>query len=172
MNDTTITTSTTGGGTVFLPPGTFVTTAEPSMPHIPWYDTTIFQIVLLVFVFLILFWMWLGPHYKVWKAHMDGKADLARAQNEQQIQVAEAQGRLTAAEANKKAAIIEAEAVCAQIEIIGENVKNHPLYLTWQWIEMMKHREGATIYVPTEANLPVLEAGRLIGQKSEKEEKS
>jgi regulator of protease activity HflC (stomatin/prohibitin superfamily) len=74
--------------------------------------------------------------------------------------VAEAAGRLAAAEANKQAAIVEAEAVAKQIEIIGQNVKDHPLYLTWQWVKMMEERDGQTIYVPTEANLPILEAGR------------
>lgn len=111
--------------------------------------------------------MWWGPHYQVWKARKEGEADLAQAHGEQAIQIAKAQNRLAAAEANKKAAIVEAEAVQEQIKIIGENVKNHPLYLTWQWIEMMRDRKGATIYVPTEANLPILEA-RSIGAPDKK----
>jgi hypothetical protein len=66
-----------------------------------------------------------------------------------------------AAEKNKKAAIIEAEAVARQIEVIGNNLTKHDLYLKWQWIQMMeKRQDGDTIYVPTEAGLPVLEAGR------------
>lgn len=106
------------------------------------------------------FFAWFGPVYGVWTAHKEGQADLARARNEQAIQIAEAQNRLAAAEMNKKAAIVEAEAVAEQMKVIGENVAAHPLYLTWQWIEMMRDRDGTTIYVPTEANLPVLEAGR------------
>lgn len=98
------------------------------------------------------------PIYRVWASQKAGQADLAAAQYEQQIQIATAKGRFDAAELNKKAAIIEAEAVCEQIKIIGENLKQHDLYLRWQWIEMMKHRAGETIYVPTEANLPILAA--------------
>jgi regulator of protease activity HflC (stomatin/prohibitin superfamily) len=105
--------------------------------------------------------MWGIPVYNVWAAHKSGQADLARAQNEQMIQVAEAEGRVKAAEANKKAAIIEAEAVAKQVEVIGANLQKHDLYLKWQWIRMMEEREGETIYVPTEANLPILEAARL-----------
>lgn len=104
--------------------------------------------------------MWVLPVYSVWASRKSGQADLAEAQFEQQIQIAEAQGRFNAAELNKKAAIVEAEAVAAQITMIGEHLTQHDLYLRWQWIEMMKHRDGETIYVPTEANLPVLEATR------------
>lgn len=126
------------------------------------------------------------PHWSVWAAHQKGLADLTRARNEQQIQVSVAQGRLDgaelnkkariieeiadaearfqAAELNKKAAVIEAEAVSAQIKEIGAQLTSHDLYLRWQWIKMMEEvgAEGTqTIYVPTEGNLPILEAGRL-----------
>ena len=104
--------------------------------------------------------MFILPIYSVWSSRKSGEADLAQAQFEQLIQVAEAEGRLKAAEMNKRAAIIEAEAVAKQIETIGEHLKDHHLYLQWQWIQMMEDRDGATIYVPTEAGLPILEAGK------------
>ena len=111
--------------------------------------------------FVLLLWIiWIYPIYNIWRSRKRGQADLAEEQFEQQIQIATAQGRYNAAELNKKAAIIEAEAVATQITTIGEHLKEHDLYLRWQWIEMMKHRDGETIYVPTEANLPVLEATR------------
>lgn len=116
---------------------------------------------------VILLWVLFGyPHWRVWAAHQRGQADLAQAKNEQQIQIAEAQSRLAAAELNKQAAIIEAQAVAAQVKEIGTELSHHDLYLRWQWIKMMEDtitEESATqiIYVPTEANLPVLEASRL-----------
>lgn len=135
----------------------------------------------------IVLWVLVGyPKWRVWAAHQQGLADLQRARNEQQIQVSVAQGRLDgaelnkqatvieeiadaearfkAAELNKKAAIIEAEAVSAQIKEIGTQLTSHDLYLRWQWIKMMEDigAEGTqTIYVPTEANLPILETQRL-----------
>lgn len=120
--------------------------------------TLVSLIVLVIIVLLLIFWF--GPIYNVWSERKKGQADLARAQSETQIQVAQAQGRLAAAEANKKAAIVEAEAVAEQIKTIGTSLSSHDLYLRWQWIRMMEEREGETIYVPTEANLPILEANR------------
>lgn len=115
------------------------------------------------------FWMFclaFFPRYGVWAAHKHGEADLAQAQNEQMIQVSKARGRLEAAELNKKAAIIEAEAVSEQIKRIGENLMKHDLYLKWQWIKMMEdHSDASTIYIPTEAGLPILEAARLLNNK-------
>lgn len=114
-------------------------------------------------VAVILGWVLIGyPHWRVWAAHKRGSADLAMAKNEQQIQIAQAQSRLSAADLNKQAAVIEAEAVSLQIKEIGTELSHHDLYLRWQWIEMMKHHsDRSTIYVPTEANLPILEATRL-----------
>ena len=118
-------------------------------------------------VFVILVWtIWLYPMWRVWAAHQRGLADLAQAKNEQAIQIAKAKARLDAADLNKKAAIIEAEAVAAQIKEIGDGLKEHSLYLRWQWIKMMEERDGdETIYVPTEAGLPILEAGRTVAQR-------
>ena len=120
-----------------------------------------------VMLIISLAWVLLGyPHWRVWAAHQRGQADLAQAKNEQQIQIATAQSRLSAAELNKQAAIIEAQAVAAQVKEIGTELSHHDLYLRWQWIKMMEDtisEESATqiIYVPTEANLPILEAARL-----------
>lgn len=110
---------------------------------------------------LVLFWSLLGyPKWRVWAAHQEGLADLQRAKNEQMIQVAEAQGRLEAAEKNKQAAVIEAQAVALQVEAIGKQLTEHDLYLKWQWIKMMEDTDNTTVYVPTEAGLPILEAGK------------
>lgn len=111
---------------------------------------------------VVLGWVLFGyPHWRVWASHQSGLADLQKAKNEQQIQIAQAQSRLDAADLNKKAAVIEAQAVALQIAEIGKELTNHDLYLKWQWIEMMKDGGNSTIYVPTESNLPILEAGRL-----------
>lgn len=126
-------------------------------------DTILIEGISLAFVIAILVWFLIGyPKWRVWAAHQAGLADLQRAKNEQQIQVAKAQGRLDAAELNKQAAVVEAQGVALQIKEIGEQLTRHDLYLRWQWIKMMEEMdiENQVIYVPTEANLPVLEAGR------------
>lgn len=114
-------------------------------------------------VTLITFWSLVGyPKWNVWASHQRGLADLQQAKNEQQIQIAQAQSRLDAAQLNKQAAIIEAEAVAAQIKEIGSELQQHDLFLRWQWIKMMEDHDSdtKTIYIPTEANLPILEARR------------
>lgn len=133
---------------------TFFAAVTPS--KILWTIGTLFAIA-------TLWGLIFGPKWKVWASHQEGLADLTRARNEQQIQIAQAQSRLDAAQLNKKAAIIEAEAVSAQIKEIGTQLTAHDLYLRWQWIKMMDDSETRreTIYVPTEANLPILEARRL-----------
>lgn len=120
-------------------------------------------LILGVIVVVVISWVLFGyQHWKVWSAHQSGLADLTKAKNEQQIQIAKAQSRLDAAQLNKQAAVVEAEAVAAQIMSIGTQLQSHDLYLRWQWIKMMEDgNHGAkVIYVPTEANLPILEATR------------
>ena len=125
--------------------------------------STIVEIVVGV-IGVILFGALFGyPKWNVWNNHQSGLADLTRAKNEQQIQIAQAQSRLDAAALNKNAAVIEAQAVALQIQEIGAQLTEHDLYLKWQWIKMMedRHDKSSTIYVPTEANMPILEATRL-----------
>lgn len=119
-------------------------------------------VLMIVLVLLVIaVWALFGhPIWNVWSSKKEGEAEYQQAINEQRIQIAEAQARLDAAELNKKAAIIEAQAVAAQVREIGEQLTKHDLYLKWQWIKMMEDREGETIYVPTEASLPILEATR------------
>lgn len=130
-------------------------------------DFTLIWLPIAVTFSILLLWILFGyPHWRVWAAHQRGQADLAQAKNEQQIQIATAQSRLAAAELNKQAAIIEAQAVAAQVKEIGTELSHHDLYLRWQWIKMMEDTlktgtESQVIYVPTEANLPILEAQRL-----------
>ncbi len=115
---------------------------------------------------VIVFWVLVGyPRWRVWASHQEGLADLALANNEQQIQISKARARQQAAELNKQAAITEAEAVAEQIDRIGQQLTNHDLYLRWQWIKMMEDTHGeddqrTVIYVPTESQLPILEARR------------
>ena len=132
----------------------------------------IFVSIVGIVVTIITAWILLGyPKWRVWASHQEGLAELMLARNEQQVQVAQAQGRVDAAELNKQAAVIEAQAVALQIEAIGKQLTAHDLYLKWQWIKMMEERpESSTIYVPTEANIPILEATRLTeiaGSKAE-----
>lgn len=62
---------------------------------------------------VIVLWSLVGyPKWRVWASHQRGLADLAQANNEQQIQIAKARARKEATSLNKEAAIIEAEGSC------------------------------------------------------------
>jgi hypothetical protein len=51
-------------------------------------------------------------------------------------------------------------------KIIGDSLKDNEAYLRYLWIQNLENSKDRTIvYVPTEANLPILEAGRLQQEK-------
>ena len=118
-------------------------------------------IIIISFCFLIAFSFWFFPVWGVWQSRKTGEAALEQANFEEQIAIAKANARLKSAEMNKQSEIVEAEAVSISINKIGEALQKNDSYLRWQWIKMMDRSDNATIYVPTEANLPILEASRL-----------
>lgn len=105
----------------------------------------------LLLVLLLLFgW----PHYKVWKQGMDGQAALAEAEQSKMIQVQVAKAELESAK-------LRAEA----IKLVGEAAKDYPEYRKQEFIGAFGEalRDGRIqqiIYVPTEANIPIVEAGK------------
>lgn len=114
-------------------------------------ELLILAVVGIVFLFLIV-WGW--PKYRVYSQELRGQAALAEAKSSKQVQVEQARGEL---ESSK----LRAEA----IEIIGKAAQNYPEYRNQEFIGAFGEalREGAVdqiIYVPTEANIPVLEAGK------------
>lgn len=46
--------------------------------------------------------------------------------------------------------------------IIGDSLKNNEAYLRYLWIRNLEDGPNQIIYVPTEANLPLLESSRHI----------
>lgn len=104
---------------------------------------------------------WFFPVYEVWASKKRGEAALEEANYREQIAIAEARARKSAATLNKEAEIIDAEAVSISVGTIGEALQKNDSYLRWQWIKMMDNTDNSTIYVPTEANLPILEANRI-----------
>ncbi len=96
------------------------------------------------------------PTYKVYSARKDGEAILAHAQSSREVAVAEAKAKMESASLLAQADTIRACGVAASNRIIGLSLRNNKEYLQWLWID---HLEKANvIYVPTEANLPILEA--------------
>jgi regulator of protease activity HflC (stomatin/prohibitin superfamily) len=103
--------------------------------------------------------MW--PPYSVWEQKMAGEAELAKANYSKQVAVQDAIAREDAAVHLANAEVSRAEGVAKANKIIGNSLKDNESYLKWLYIEGLKERTGTeTIYVPTEAGLPILEAGK------------
>ena len=120
---------------------------------------------ILIFIILgvtvILGLMFGMPMYNVWQQEMTGKAEFSRAEQNRRIKVEEAKAEKESAIFRAEAEIIRAEGVAKANEIIGGSLKDNKDYLTYLWIQALYDESNSVIYVPTEANLPILEATRL-----------
>ncbi len=101
-----------------------------------------------------------GPIYKVWEQEQTGKAELARAEFNKQIIVETAKAQRDSATLLAEAEVERAKGVAKANEIIGESLKENEAYLRYLWINGLQDGSSEVIYVPTEANLPILEATR------------
>jgi predicted aminopeptidase len=102
------------------------------------------------------------PPYKVYSQRMDGEAELAKANYSKQVQIQDALAKKESAKALADAEVIRAEGVAKANAIIGQSLKDNEAYLRYLWINNMASEQNKTVvYVPTEANLPILEANRL-----------
>lgn len=114
--------------------------------------------------------IWGYPQYRVYQQKLEGEAELARATQNRQIKIQEAGAVKESALLLAEAEIERAKGVAQANRIIGDSLKENEAYLRYLWINNLQ--EGATpqvIYVPTEAGLPILEAGRSINsQKKDK----
>ena len=101
------------------------------------------------------------PTYNVYVQKMQGAAMLAHAQSSKEIAVAEAKAKMESATLLAQAEVARAEGVAKANKIIGESLKNNEAYLRYLWINDLGQNTGKTVvYVPTEGNLPILEATR------------
>ena len=120
--------------------------------------TTVFGIGLTVLIIGVL--MAGMPRYSVWQQEMSGKAQLAKAEQNRQIKVQEAKALKESAVFQADAEIARARGGAEANKIIGESLKNNESYLRYLWINGLGENKNQVIYVPTEGNLPILEAGK------------
>ncbi len=106
---------------------------------------------------LVVLCMWGCPQYKVYSARLDGESILAHAQSSREVAVAEAKAKMESASLLAQADTIRAHGIARSNQIIGQSLTD--AYLHWFWIDNID-KSNNVIYVPTEANLPILEAGR------------
>jgi hypothetical protein len=114
----------------------------------------------LAIVALIALIMYGLPQYRVYSQELAGKAQLREADWNRQIQIREAEAALESARLLADAEIERARGVAEANLIIGDSLKENEAYLRYLFIQNLHHSESDVIYIPTEAGLPVLEAGR------------
>lgn len=105
-------------------------------------------IALGVLVLLVVLIAGLVKFYQ-WSKIAGGQGDLDKARFTRQI-----------AELDAQAEIARARGVSEANKIIADGLGGPEGYLRYLSIEAMKNRQGDTVYVPTEAGIPITEAGR------------
>lgn len=100
------------------------------------------------------------PLYNVWQQEMTGKAEFSRAEQNRKIKVEEAKAEKESAIFRAEAEIERAKGVAKANEIIGGSLKDNREYLIYLWIQALNDETNSIIYVPTESNVPILEADR------------
>jgi len=126
-------------------------------------NNSFIYITFATFIFLILLclYMFLGPIYTVWSSQKQGEAEFARAEANRQIAILEAKSVHESSKSLAEAEIVRAKGVAESNKIIGDSLKENESYLRYLWVQGLQSNQTQVIYVPTEANLPILEAGRL-----------
>ena len=96
------------------------------------------------------------PMYNVWQQEMSGRAELAKAEQNRQIKIEEAKANLEAEKLNAQAEIERAKGAAEAIRL--ENGSRTTPYIQYLGVRQQNNIPKKVVYVPTEANLPILEA--------------
>lgn len=117
-------------------------------------------LILLLIVLLAAVYMAGCPSYNVWEQGMSGKAQYAKANANREIKTLEAKAKMESAKYEADAEVIRAVGVAKANKIIGDSLHGNEAYLRYLWINQLSGHNGETIYIPTEAGLPIMEAGK------------
>jgi len=104
--------------------------------------------------------MWGLPKYNVYRRELSGMSQLKEAEWNRKIAIQEAEARLGSSKLDAQAEIERAKGVAEANVIVGDSLKGNEAYLRYLWIQGLNDGSSEVIYVPTEANLPILEATR------------
>lgn len=119
---------------------------------------TILFITILIIAIIGLFWA--IPQYNIYSLEMSGKAKLAEAEWSKKITIEEAKAEKTSAILKAEAEIERAKGIAEANKIIAKSITQE--YIQYKFIEGLNDGNTEVIYVPTESNLPILEANRQI----------
>ncbi len=122
-----------------------------------------FLSITILVIGIILGFMFGIPKYNVWRSHIaietaenNGKAEMAQAEENRKIAIEEAKADLEVQKLKSASEIERAKGMAQAIEI--ENGKLTTKYIQYLWVRNIDKMDGDKIYIPTESNLPLLEA--------------
>lgn len=115
-------------------------------------------LLIISIIVLILFAgiLWGIPKYKVYSKELNGKAQLREAEWSRKIAIEEAAAEKEAAKLKADAEVIRAGGIAEANKIISGSITEN--YIKYKFVEGLNDGHTEVIYVPTEANLPILEA--------------
>lgn len=107
---------------------------------------------------------YLWKNVQVWSAEMSGRSILAEAEFSRQARVEEARAKAAAAEMEGQAELTKAEFSAQANAALTDGLGGPEAYLRYLYIRMLEEQgnAGSIIYIPTEAGVPILEAGRAV----------
>ena len=105
----------------------------------------------------LLFWLW--PTYNVWASGLSGQAKLREAEYSRKVAIEEAKANLESEKLNADAELVRAKGAAEAIKAEAGTLTKE--YIQYLWVRQNKFNDKTTIYIPTEGNLPILEALRL-----------
>ena len=102
-------------------------------------------------------------YYSIWSAEMQGREQLALANQNREILVREAMAKRDAAKLMAEAEVERARGVAQANEIVQNGLGGPEGYLRYLYIQSLSEAKGSgatIIYVPSDGSLPMTEAGR------------
>ena len=115
----------------------------------------ILGIILMIMLLIVV-----STYWQCISAAIEGKAEYRKAEANRRIVILEAEAAKESAAHLAQAERIRAMGVADANQIIGDSLKHNEAYLRYRWIEGLQTNQMQVIYVPTEGNLPILEAGK------------
>jgi regulator of protease activity HflC (stomatin/prohibitin superfamily) len=120
----------------------------------------IITISIIVAVFLIFGGLIGFPKYNVYRSEQRGVAALAEAEYSKKVAIEDARAKRDSATMLAEAEVERAKGVAQANEIIGMSLDGNEDYLRYLWVQTLQDSSCDVVYIPTEANLPLLEATR------------
>lgn len=124
------------------------------------------KLIILAITLIISMVVLFKPVFGPWMSERKGLAEFNRAEQNRKIRIQEAKAKNEAAKYLAEAEVTKAKGVSKANDIMAKSLGGPEGYLRWKYIEMLEETgqdSNTIVYIPTEAAMPVLEAGRISG---------